>query len=313
MAQRQFHQGQTVHERNKYGGRSMVHPKFHHKLEEEIPIKVNGIFLFGVRKDDRARYLADDNGNFTCLDGQQQINFDKINDNSCDCDDGSDEPGTSACDFHFFCEPEHRYLKSNLVNDGVCDCCDGSDEWRGNVLSEENKLPKQGPNVHFSPCSDRCYDYELAKSAAEDSKHQGEEEKAKYIAEAAGLSETEKVIYGEEGEYYALSKKCYKYISPTYVYELCPYHKATQDDGQKPDPVKLGKDGVLDLSDKNKPKLIMSGGDGSGCPNNQGRRAEVHFVCGVADEITYVQEPSTCIYRFDFTTPAACSTTPPPS
>ena len=63
------------------------------------------------------------------------------------------------------------------------------------------------------------------------------------------------MIYGEEGEYYALSKKCYKYISPTYVYELCPYHKATQDDGQKPDPVKLGKDGVLDLSDKNKPKV----------------------------------------------------------
>ena len=81
---------------------------------------------------------------------------------------------------------------------------------------------------------------------------------AKYIAEAAGLSETEKVIYGEEGEYYALSKKCFKYISPTYVYELCPYHKVTQDDGQKAEPVKLGKDGVLDLSDKSKPKVIFS-------------------------------------------------------
>ena len=31
-----------------------------------------------MRKDDRVRYLADDNGNFTCLDGQQQINFDKV-------------------------------------------------------------------------------------------------------------------------------------------------------------------------------------------------------------------------------------------
>ena len=101
---------------------------------------------------------------------------------------------------------------------------------------------------------------------------------------------------------------------------------------QNPDPVKLGAGGTLDLSDKSKPKvlvsflrrfnsamkfilkfwLIMPGGSGSGCPNNQQRRAEVHFVCGVADEITYVQEPSTCIYRFDFTTPAACQTTPKP-
>jgi len=313
MAQRQFHSGAQFHERNKYGAgqKSQIHPKFHHKLEEELPIKVNGIFLFGVRKDERARYLADENGNFTCLDGVQQILFDKINDNTCDCDDGSDEPGTSACDFHFFCEPEHRYLKSNLVNDGVCDCCDGSDEWRGHVLSEENRLPKNGPNVHFSPCFDRCYDYELAKSAADEARHQGETEKLKYIASAAALSETDKVPFGAEGEYYALSTKCYKYHSPSYVYELCPYQSATQDSGQNPDPVKLGKMGTLDLSDKLKPKLIMPGGSGSGCPSNQQRRAEVWFTCGEVDEITYVQEPSTCVYRFDFTTPAACATATP--
>ena len=48
------------------------------------------------------------------------------------------------------------------------------------------------------------------------------------MAKAAGLSETEKIPYGPEGEYYALSQKCYKYHSPSYVYELCPYQKATQ-------------------------------------------------------------------------------------
>ena len=65
----------------------------------------------------------------------------------------------------------------------------------------------------------------------------------------------EKTKFGAEGEYYLLSKSCYKYISPTYVYELCPFHKTTQDDGSNPDPVKLGVDGMLDLSDKSQPKV----------------------------------------------------------
>jgi protein kinase C substrate 80K-H len=102
-----------------------------------------------------------------------------VNDNACDCSDGSDEPGTSACDFHFYCEPEHRYLRSNVVNDGICDCCDGSDEWKGHVLSEENRLPKEGENVHFAPCRDICYDYELQESAKLDKLKQGKELKVR--------------------------------------------------------------------------------------------------------------------------------------
>ena len=50
----------------------------------------------------------------------------------------------------------------------------------------------------------------------------------------------------------------------------------------------------------------MPNGKTAGCPDNVGRSTEVHFNCGVADEIEYVQEPSTCIYRFDFSSPAAC-------
>ena len=75
-----------------------------------------------------------------------------------------------------------RYIRSKLVNDGVCDCCDGSDEWKGLELSEENKLPRQGENVRFTPCSDVCYDYELQESARLDVIAQGKELKVRFAA-----------------------------------------------------------------------------------------------------------------------------------
>lgn len=72
---------------------------------------------------------------FTCLDTSKTIEASRVNDDFCDCADGSDEPGTSACpQGKFFCVNKgarSRFIPSSLVNDGVCDCCDGSDEWAG--------------------------------------------------------------------------------------------------------------------------------------------------------------------------------------
>lgn len=70
---------------------------------------------------------------FTCFDGTATIPFSHVNDDYCDCFDGSDEPGTSAClNGVFHCtNAGHRpqNLVSSRVNDGVCDCCDGTDEY----------------------------------------------------------------------------------------------------------------------------------------------------------------------------------------
>ncbi|CAA0842078.1 protein kinase C substrate- heavy chain-related [Striga hermonthica] len=73
-----------------------------------------------------------------CRDGSKWFARDRLNDDFCDCTDGTDEPGTSACPTgRFYCRnmgSTPRYLFSSRVNDKICDCCDGSDEYDGTVI-----------------------------------------------------------------------------------------------------------------------------------------------------------------------------------
>lgn len=94
----------------------------------------------GVAPADAARYqpLAGESVNgapgWRCLTSGESIPFSAINDDYCDCSDGSDEPGTSACPgSKFYCANEGHvpaFVPSSRVGDGLCDpeCCDGSDE-----------------------------------------------------------------------------------------------------------------------------------------------------------------------------------------
>ncbi|XP_073510375.1 glucosidase 2 subunit beta [Phyllobates terribilis] len=85
----------------------------------------------GVSLSNRSFY--DETKPFTCLDGSKTILFDRVNDDYCDCADGTDEPGTAACsNGKFHCTNpgfKPQYIPSSRVNDGICDCCDTTDEY----------------------------------------------------------------------------------------------------------------------------------------------------------------------------------------
>ncbi|CAE7949455.1 unnamed protein product [Symbiodinium sp. KB8] len=91
----------------------------------------------GVNPAEAPRYHGD---TFACAEGATELPASSINDDFCDCEDGSDEPGTAACagrpgadERWFYCPNSAgtpRYVYSSRVGDGICDCCDGSDEWQ---------------------------------------------------------------------------------------------------------------------------------------------------------------------------------------
>lgn len=89
-------------------------------------------FVIGIDPQ-RAQLYLSKTDKFTCFDGKKTIKYQQLNDDFCDCADGSDEPGTSACvNGKFYCVNagfKPLIIPSSRVNDGVCDCCDSSDEY----------------------------------------------------------------------------------------------------------------------------------------------------------------------------------------
>ncbi|KAJ2793909.1 hypothetical protein H4R21_005710, partial [Coemansia helicoidea] len=129
--------------------------------------------LRGVHPSVAARYRRPASGLFECLDGSKQIPFAQVNDDYCDCADGSDEPGTSACNNgSFYCANRGHIagvLPAIRVNDGVCDydvCCDGSDEWDSPAR-----------------CEDRCAEIGRARRRQAEAEHKVQAQGARRLAE----------------------------------------------------------------------------------------------------------------------------------
>ncbi|XP_018021310.1 glucosidase 2 subunit beta isoform X1 [Hyalella azteca] len=132
--------------------------------------------------------LYDPARDFSCLDGSGTIPFRNVNDDYCDCRDGSDEPGTSACPNGFFhCSNKGHIpldVRSSRVNDGICDCCDASDEWASGA-----------------DCTDQCQ--EFGRAAREEALRKEEESKKGYSLKL-GMIEQGKNMKQERKEKIAL-------------------------------------------------------------------------------------------------------------
>ena len=64
---------------------------------------------FGVAPDLIDKYTSSPAGTWKCLDGSKDIPWDFVNDDSCDCSDGSDEPGSFTICVLLFCEIIYDY------------------------------------------------------------------------------------------------------------------------------------------------------------------------------------------------------------
>ncbi|MQL77807.1 hypothetical protein Taro_010233 [Colocasia esculenta] len=149
----------------------------------------------GIAPQDEDYYKA---SVIKCKDGSKRFTREQLNDEFCDCPDGTDEPGTSACpEGRFYCRNKgHTPISifSSRVNDGICDCCDGSDEYDGkvkctNTCWEAGKAAREKLKKKITMYKDGVV---LRKAEVEKAKKAFEQDEA----ELSKLKSEEKILKG---------------------------------------------------------------------------------------------------------------------
>ncbi|CAH9093896.1 unnamed protein product [Cuscuta epithymum] len=149
--------------------------------------------VVGISPQDEEYYKALSMGvSIKCKDGSNKFTKSQLNDDFCDCTDGSDEPGTSACpEGKFFCKNAGHspiFIYSSRVNDGICDCCDGSDE-----------------HASKTKCSNTCW--EAGKEARDKLKKKIETYREGVVIRKQEIAQAKLAIVKEEEELSTLKNK----------------------------------------------------------------------------------------------------------
>lgn len=93
----------------------------------------------------------------TCDDDHslpKRIPVSRLNDDYCDCEDGTDEPHTPACAGWFRCASQGVFVPSSFVSDGIEDCADGSDERSRANQTRQVQALLQCPHCHSADYAD---------------------------------------------------------------------------------------------------------------------------------------------------------------
>ena len=249
-------------------------------LLEVLPTELPREYVRGVAPENRLKY---DGESLTCDNGRV-VEGSAINDDYCDCNDGMDEPGTSACpNTQFYCLPDQMYIRSSAVNDHVCDCCDGSDEWASGKI-----------------CPDSCAQIALLHAERDRIRHQGSVVRQLYISQAKqSVSQTELAEWGVHLAFFQLQSTKLDGKFGEFSYHISLFSEVKQTD-KSHHTVTLGrqyhwKDDVSGLFD---------GGDR--CHVGINRSAKVKFTCDLETRVVGVAEPERCNYELTISTPAAC-------
>ena len=279
--------------------------------------------IIGVRGLAPARWATffGADGSLSCDGGARRVPKAQVNDDFCDCKDGSDDPGTAACATSpagrsFFCGNrgfESATVFSSRVNDGVCDCCDGSDEWSA---------------AGAAACANTCAAAAAAASGqgaaarAPDAAalRRGAQQRKLYVQQAQQARATlgsvlDGGVYGSEGAYYGLVGQCFTIKSGVFTYKACPYGNATQSEIRKKTKewdaglheILVGQWEGLGVDESGTHLMKFGGGDMCG---DTPRSLTVRVSCGGNvfgdNEILSEKEPTQCQYVMEMRSPAAC-------